>query len=570
MKSAGCSILLVSTWLTGMLATSGCRPTNQPNVILVSIDTLRADHVSVYGYPRNVSPAIDRLARQGTQFINAHSNAPWTLPSHWSMLTGLYPSHHGVLIDHHKGSWTTPTMAELLSEAGYRTAAFVGGGYVSKDWNLDRGFHIFQSHGREFAQNMPPAVSYITSAGRDKPFFVFIHSFDVHNPFISPYPYGNLFVENDQSHFIDHRAIPCYSSLNGAADLNFYLDEYNGCLRHADSYIDLLLRTLKEKDLLDRTILIVTADHGEEFMDHGAFDHSFLSLFEPDIGIPLIVRGPGIPAGKLAGKPVQSVDILPWLLAYLGIPGPERLDGTDLFAPDNPDSDVVLSENLFFRQLLLDIEVECLFDNSLHYWCGTVRASDPSSTIRESVEREFAGSFFKVEWETETTCLIASQALSFRMKLEEPHATQACIVLLESWEGAENTEMHDRLLASFALGSEPFVPEVRDWNLVTTSGCVFALPTGYFIRRASDTRAIRNSRWTLIVDQSTGAMHLYDRATDPNEMFDVAASHPDIARDMAQRMSELIKNSSSGHFGTLEGISDHTIEELQSLGYVGG
>jgi arylsulfatase A-like enzyme len=329
----GLSGLTVALWLSlPMLA--GWRASGHPPVILISIDTLRADRLGVHGNPRGLTPNLDRIGREGTVFEFATSTAPWTLPSHVSMLTSQLPFDHGV----RRAGSSIPHRLSLLSErfrdAGYRTAAFTGGGYVSWGYGFGQGFEVFEDHD-ERALGGPAAV--VRSAldwvqrNRDSPFFLFVHTYEPHHPyahdeFADPSAAGRLSVGYN-SH--DRNAIKDLTP----AERRYAVGLYDSDVAHTDRVIGGMLEALRDQGVLDRAIVVVTSDHGEDCWDHDAEDiprHGH-TLYEELLHVPLLVRVPGIaPAGWRIGTPVSLLDIGPTLLELAGLPEAEEYAGRSL------------------------------------------------------------------------------------------------------------------------------------------------------------------------------------------------------------------------------------------------
>ena len=311
--------------------------TRQPpkGIILISLDTLRADHLGVYGYHRNTSPSIDAFAKESIVFENAVVQAPNTLPSHMSIMTSLYPSFHGV------GRLSTPlsdeylTLAELLKEGGYQTAAFTDGGYVSKLFGFNRGFDIYDDQGGGFA-NILPKVEKWLNFNQSKPFFLFIHSYDIHSPYNPPLPYNSMFHDFPYTGSL----IPSNRTLGLALeekklrlnneDLRHFIALYDGGIRYTDEKIFGFLSYLRDSGLLDQSLIIITSDHGEEFKEHGSLLHGQL-YYRPNLHVPLIIRNPTYPKKEIRIKNlVRSIDLLPTILDISRLPAHPKAQGESL------------------------------------------------------------------------------------------------------------------------------------------------------------------------------------------------------------------------------------------------
>jgi arylsulfatase A-like enzyme/Flp pilus assembly protein TadD len=305
-----------------------------PDVFLVTIDTLRADHVHCYGYNSVRTPALDDLAKDGVRFGQAFTPSPITNTSHTSILTGLLPSTHGVTDFAVPLAHTHPTLAELLRNKGYKTAAFIGSVVLDSTElapGLDRGF--------DFYDNFPHPARTKSRWGRLErrgmdvvqraevwlnmhptgPRFVWIHLYDPHDPYEPPLPYSRVYKNR----------------------------LYDGEIAYADSALTHLVSHLKEHRWYDNSVIISVGDHGEGLGEHHEQTHGIF-LYDSTIHVPLIVKFPGeMNAGKVVTEQVRTIDILPTILDLLHIPKPTQLDGASLrpYFYDSPANDrVVLGE----------------------------------------------------------------------------------------------------------------------------------------------------------------------------------------------------------------------------------
>lgn len=280
-------------------------------VVLITLDTTRADRLTPYGLMDAVMPGLDRLAREGVLFQQAASVAPLTLPAHTSIMTGLLPPRHGVR-DNVDGPLAPShrTLAEMLHEKGFRTAAFVGSTVVGADRGLSQGFEHYgdvppndragaEGRQRRADEVVSDALQWLDAVG-DSRFFLWTHLYDPHRPYNPPAPLRRRHV-----------------------------DPYIGEIAFADQQIARLLDALDTRRLLDRALVIVTADHGESLGDHGERDHGVF-VYESVLRVPLIVRGPGLRPGRVDGV-VRLVDIMPTVLDVLGF-GLPQTDGVSLRA----------------------------------------------------------------------------------------------------------------------------------------------------------------------------------------------------------------------------------------------
>jgi arylsulfatase A-like enzyme len=337
-----------------LIVAGACSPpeaTERPrNAILISIDTLRPDHLGCYGHDRPTSPTLDDLAAEGVRFTDVTAAAPWTLPSHATMLTGLYPAHHGVKHPETRLPESAVTLAEELRDRGFQTFAVVNTHNVGEpEFQLDQGFQ--KDHFRYIQETEEDARTLTLKTfnsgdtvvltakemlrGRDpdEPFFLFLHFYDVHTDFTPRDEYRERFVG------------PYAGGLTGStmqlvrvrnleqqldeADVTWLKEMYDAEIRQLDELLGRFFEWLEDEGLADDTLFVITSDHGEEFQEHGSVLHG-RTHYQEVLRIPLLVRGPGIPAGKVVDSPVHGVDVTPTILAALGVPSSVPRDGLDL------------------------------------------------------------------------------------------------------------------------------------------------------------------------------------------------------------------------------------------------
>jgi arylsulfatase A-like enzyme len=353
-----------SHWLlAGALAAGaglGCReePAARPNLVLVSIDSLRYDHLHAYGYPRETSPTIDRLAREGVRFESAVSTTSWTLPAHAALFTGLYDSTHGLVDNGQRLAPGLATLAERLAQAGYHTAGFFGGPYLHPTFGLGDGFEVWQScmtavpgdlsdaalrdesrapkgrsHGDVTGPRTLEAVTrWAGERPSDRPFFLFLHLWDVHYDFIPPPPYDRLFDPDYRGTIsgVDFMGNPAVGPAMDPRDRDHLIALYDGEIRFTDAILGEILAALRERGLLENALVAVTADHGEEFFEHGGKGHQ-KTLFDEVVRVPLILHWPGrLSAGRVVRDQVRAVDLAPSLLAAAGVPAQPAMQGRDI------------------------------------------------------------------------------------------------------------------------------------------------------------------------------------------------------------------------------------------------
>jgi arylsulfatase A-like enzyme len=302
------------------------------NLVLISLDTLRLDRMSLYGGPRQTTPTIDALAAKGVHFTNAFSPSPWTLPAHAAMLTGRYPSSLSVDFNDHLYK-LAPLLSTILKNHGYRTAAVTGGGFVSRAYGANVGFDTFR------IGSVEDAVASI-QAPADKPFFLFFHTFVTHIPYRDRrYVQGqdggrlaDIYIDKGTEWLGSHLLLTCGWLSPTPAEKEFLLGLYDGGVAAADEMVAEILAALERAHVLDRTVVVITSDHGEEFWDHtdrGAY-HGH-TLYNELLRVPLIWYEPNLSRqGRVQSELVSLVDLAPTMLARLGFPVPAGLDGSDL------------------------------------------------------------------------------------------------------------------------------------------------------------------------------------------------------------------------------------------------
>lgn len=352
-------------------------------VILVSIDSLRADRLHCYGHVRETSPTIDRLAREGARFTDVTSTTSWTLPSHMSMFTGRYTLSHSVVDDRQRLPAAIPTLAEVMHTAGFTTGGVVSMIYLSSTYGFGRGFDMYDD------QTIPART--LLDASRDEPapkvtelatrflrehadqkFFLFLHFWDVHYDYIPPPPYDRMF-DPDYQGTIDgvdfffnekvRRGMP-------QRDLDHLLALYDGEIRWVDDHLAKIVDLLEELGVSDTTAVIITADHGDEFFEHGNKGHG-RTLYREVVHVPLVIRAPGVPAGTIIDTPASLVDIMPTVLDLVGAPVPQGVDGVSflpaLFGGGIPDDDRAVFADLYRKHKFVLKALRHSGAGSFHY-----------------------------------------------------------------------------------------------------------------------------------------------------------------------------------------------------------
>ncbi|HLB25936.1 MAG TPA: sulfatase [Nitrospirota bacterium] len=388
-------------------------------IVLISIDTLRADRLSCCGYGRETTPSLDSLAKESLVFKNAFSACSYTLPSHASMLTGKYPRGLSVFYGQGRGRLDSDRdimVQEVLRESGYKTAAFVSSMVLKRAMGLRGGFDVYDDEMTGAEANRPgdlirkgeetnaQALKWIRENASDD-FFMFVHYFDAHGPYVNPERVASLFTPEmygDRPIPLDMVAngkpggIPEYQLLSARRDetgritgcerdARVYLAQYDAGVRNADYLAGELLRELRRLDIFDEAAVIVTSDHGEAMGEGGVWFFHGLTVTPEQAHVPLIVKPPkGGQAGKTAGECVSGADIAPTILRMAGL-DPSILDPDGVSLLDGPGAEgrIVLCENEWQRAVIRDglcllREKKNIRDGFTYYFdskelCGGVR-----------------------------------------------------------------------------------------------------------------------------------------------------------------------------------------------------
>lgn len=291
------------------------------NIVLISLDTCRADCLGCYGYGEDATPNIDGVAREGIIFENAITTVPLTLPAHSSMLTGTIPPYHGVRANMgFRLGGSNETLAELLGKSDYVTAAIIGKSIMASEYGFAQGFDLFNDDfsgqkdpqledERRAGETCDLAVEWLEEHGDDR-FFLFLHFYDPHDPYIPPEPFASRFRDNP----------------------------YAGEIAYTDFCIGKVIEKLKKMGLYDSTFIVVTGDHGESFGEHGEEKHGYF-IYNTTMKVPLVMKPPGWRGSRKVPGLTGVVDVVPTILGYLGLSQPENIHGIDLsprFEADSP------------------------------------------------------------------------------------------------------------------------------------------------------------------------------------------------------------------------------------------
>jgi len=308
----------------------------RPHVVLISIDTLRADHMSLYGYRRETTPFLDQFAKHAFVFERAFSTAPWTAPAHASMFTGLYPEQHRTGRDdpYDPLPEDVDTLAGILRDAGYRTFGFTAGGVMAPESGLGRGFDRYDSYARTRLRSYFPAIFEEVERHASEPIFLFVHTYDVHGPYIQPRINRSFVADAEDPRVSDEEWSRIrtpgphdYQRFERFEGLQDVVAAYDSGIRYVDGEIELLFAPLRAAGVLDEALVIITSDHGEALYDRGLYIGHTITLHDELLHVPLVVRTVGQEMGERRHALTDSTDLLPMILDELGLDRPPGLAG---------------------------------------------------------------------------------------------------------------------------------------------------------------------------------------------------------------------------------------------------
>lgn len=510
-------------------------------VILISLDTLGAAHLSGYGYPLETSPFLDRLGEGGVVFENAVVQYTSTLVSHMSMFTGLYPQEHGVYPPFSRLSTQVPTLPEMFQQAGYTTAAYTEGVYMVEETGFARGFNRFgvgQAGGREIEKTLGRGLDFLREVGAEERFFLFLHSYSVHNPYTPPAEYAEMFWQGE---------VPEGSGTTGGFLRDVYMGRrvlspealdhvrslYDALVRYTDAVLEDFVAELESLGLADEITLVITSDHGEEFLEHGKLGHH--QVYPETLFVPLIVTHPQAEPGRRVSTLVESIDLLPTLCELAGIECPEGVSGESLVplfsgATDRPGT--------AYAEVMDQQEMRTLMvqdDEGFHQVLTTSRVAEPGGTwfarwIRFDAKGE------------ELPLRLVSFAKPRTLRVTIDGAPAEPLTIGEDWQEVV-----------LDLG-EPGRHTIE----LATDGCDVPLWLG----RGEDTRCL--SLKVQGAELSRG--ELYDLASDRWATTDLSVERPELFERLLGRL-ESLEFEPVAEAESLD-PSESTSESLRALGYI--
>ncbi len=569
---------------------AGCadEPVRRGNVILISIDTLRADHLGCYGYERPTSPFVDSLAARGVRFENAIVQVPGTLPSHMSMLTGLLPTEHDVFPPDGVLSNEIPLLAELASRAGIRTAGFTEGGYVSGRYGFSRGFERFDDSHRglntDFEDGLRQGIEFLTSVQPSQQFFLFLHTYSVHDPYVPPLPYAADYLKGEAaSHARSTERVPSDYDLEDASDARLearkaqqriasefvasvlppdspmptgpelssfnrgrvaiplqaipvYEALYDGTINYVDDLLREFVDRLGDLGFDDSTTIIITSDHGEEFLEHGRLVHE--QIYNECVHVPLIVVGPGVRVGASIRDLAMSVDLTPTILDLLGVASPRHLSGRSLLPRIQADQTRELEPRDAYAMAFVD-PVETIFRMFENRRFQLVAESP--QLLEEDPWVEQSINLYPVSPQ------IDFKAMSYnRPRVVSVHVDGrpwGQLTIRPEWDAFEVQ-----------------VPDDGNRHVVTMTADECESPAS--LGQSRDTRCLA---FRLRGFKSLRT-ELFDLAADPNGTMDLSGSSPERAQAMIEALKFFHRKAVAS--STSAPLDSETEERLRALGYL--
>jgi len=510
--------------------------------ILISLDALRADRLGAYGYQRPTSPFFDSLAARGVLFERAVSQYPGTLTSHLSLFTGLYPAEHGAYPPSGVLSSEIPTLPELFRAAGYRTAGHTEGGFMAGGYGFARGFEEFtdspHAAERDIERTFGRGIDFLRRIAPGERFFLFLHTFAVHDPYDPPAPYreglvgelpAGLPVPEGQT----LRAYNRGGLVISPEGVDAFSQLYDGSVRYVDAVLSKLFEELERLGLAADTTVVITSDHGEEFGEHGKLGHT--QVYPECLFVPLLVVPPAPAEGVRVSELVELVDVAGSVLEVAGIEAPAAIAGRRLFgAPAGPEgaheayAEVI--DLVTYRTLLADV-----FDGRRQLVVAQATADPSGAWITRTVTFDH----------TEPTLAFEAQAFHRprTLAVEVDGAILAATELATGWTPVR-----------LELPGEASIHRVT----LSTEGCKSPLELGV----GQDSRCLSFQVRGLELRR----IELFDLAADPGAATDVVAANPEVRHWLLRRLRDY-RFQPRARPERLE-IPAELRETLRALGYV--
>lgn len=338
---------------------------DHPNVLLILADTLRADHLSCYGYHRQTSPNIDKFADECVLFEKALSNSPWTKTTVGSIMTSFYPHEHGAFKWADDLSNANLTLTEIFRNKNYRTFAAQANPIITSLYGFHQGFQVYKEMTKDLAENLTDEFVAWLEKNKRRPFFAYLHFMDTHYPYKIPEDSKRTFASEDQSHLnldeLTSQDIRLLTAIGmPQSDKDHIVNLYDDSIEYFDIHFGRILDSLRTNKMLDKTIFILLSDHGEEFWRHGGFGHGH-TLYSELLHVPLMIRYSRVLPAKKVPYPVQLIDLYPTILSLAGIDFDHEIRGKNLLPAILNDRE--LERVIYFEGLLRGGEKRGVYKN---------------------------------------------------------------------------------------------------------------------------------------------------------------------------------------------------------------
>ncbi len=544
----------VSTLALCAVAFAACERTAPPapippptrGYVVISLDALRPDHLGIYGYERRTSPFLDSLAARAAVFERAVAQYPSTLASHVTMFTGLYPQEHGVFRPQRFLDPTITTLPEHLQASGFHTAGFTEGGFMSGGYGFSRGFDSFDDpryrDDTDVERTFERGVRFLETVSEGERFFLFLHSYSIHDPYTPPERYRRMFWPGEPppgafpSDGPNLRAVNRGELAVTPEIIDYFVSQYDASIRYIDDVLADFWGRLEQLGLADETTLVLTSDHGEAFYEHGTLAHE--QVYPEELMVPLIVAHPDLAAGVRVPGLVSLVDLAPTLYELAGVEPPEDISGRslapNLVAPELRLGDQAYGETLDRPNLKALLREQ---DGTIYQLILVEPESGPTGT-----------------WITRSVRFEPANADRLEFEAQSFHEPRTLRVLADGKELATL-----ELSIGWQPVSVPLPPAPPGREVVlATDDCVSPLSLGV----SDDARCLSFQ----IRGMPMWRTELYDLGADPEAQIDISRTDRDLRRLMVRKLLDYdFRARSEGHSRALPAVTEGT---LRDLGYL--
>jgi len=541
-----CMMTSCSDRTTSVHPVSETDPIAPTGVILISIDTLRADRLGAYNPDSKLTPFLDELARRSVVFENTYVQLPGTLPSHMSIFTGLYPEEHGVYPPAGRLADDTQTIAEVFEAANYRAAAFTDGGYVDGAFGFSRGFETYfdkpEPGPRQIEQTLSSGLEFLSALQPEERFFLFMHSYSVHDPYEPPDLWASSFGVLKRPDTAIRPTGPNLVQVNQGGPkpsdeaLSYYKTSYDAGVSYMDSQLKVFFDGLEKLGLDKNTLIVITSDHGEEFMEHGRMTHE--QIYQETLRVPLIFVHPELPPSRHL-EIAESIDIAPTILGLVSLEFDAPISGKrlSLLRAESPPS----KQSSAIAESFIETARTLVYRDGTNTYQMIVRPA-PSDPSDEWVEGAFI-------------CYVDSQEISFEaMAFHRPRR-----ITVSSGLGAEmEVSIAPDDWSQVRLEAKSDSGPVR--VVIESDGCDSPASLGINADRRCLSFRLRG------LEGLVDSYEVYDNDSDPLQMTNLASDQPSLLGHLKSVMKDVdLKNQAARQTAPLTAELE---ERLRSLGYL--